>query len=190
MSYESDRNIAALGLGAVAIIQPDGDRIGLGLRCKLLRYQGPGYEGGPLDEAEDLVQETYLRAYRGFHGFEDGTNLRAELWIDAAGNDVGEIRRVLNSFLQFLEHDASDSIIVAATNHATSTSGPGVSDVATRWRTPRVTVPRPSTARKARPIAPWSSRATGMYFSIRSTSSCRLMRYSVIHVVVGLAPVL
>jgi AAA+ superfamily predicted ATPase len=33
-----------------------------------------------------------------------------------AGNDVGEIRRVLNSFLQFLERDDSDSIIVAATN--------------------------------------------------------------------------
>ena len=35
----------------------------------------------------------------------------------AAPNDVGEIRRVLNSFLQFLEEDASDSVIVAATNH-------------------------------------------------------------------------
>jgi len=34
----------------------------------------------------------------------------------AAGNDVGEIRRVLNSFLQFLERDDSESIIVAATN--------------------------------------------------------------------------
>jgi len=33
-----------------------------------------------------------------------------------AGNDVGEIRRVLNSFLQFLERDDSDSIIVAVTN--------------------------------------------------------------------------
>ncbi|MFO0809000.1 MAG: ATP-binding protein [Gemmataceae bacterium] len=32
-------------------------------------------------------------------------------------NDVGEIRRVLNSFLQFLEQDDSDSLIVAATNH-------------------------------------------------------------------------
>jgi SpoVK/Ycf46/Vps4 family AAA+-type ATPase len=32
-------------------------------------------------------------------------------------NDVGEIRRVLNSFLQFLENDDSDSIIIAATNH-------------------------------------------------------------------------
>jgi SpoVK/Ycf46/Vps4 family AAA+-type ATPase len=31
-------------------------------------------------------------------------------------NDVGEIRRVLNSFLQFLERDDSGSIVVAATN--------------------------------------------------------------------------
>jgi ATPase family associated with various cellular activities (AAA) len=32
-------------------------------------------------------------------------------------NDVGEIRRVLNSFLQFLEQDDSQSLIIGATNH-------------------------------------------------------------------------
>lgn len=32
-------------------------------------------------------------------------------------NDVGEIRRVLNSFLQFLENEDSESLIIAATNH-------------------------------------------------------------------------
>ncbi len=32
-------------------------------------------------------------------------------------NDVGEIRRVLNSFLMFLENDSSESLIIAATNH-------------------------------------------------------------------------
>ncbi len=32
------------------------------------------------------------------------------------GNDVGEIRRVLNSYLQFMEQDQSDSLILAATN--------------------------------------------------------------------------
>jgi SpoVK/Ycf46/Vps4 family AAA+-type ATPase len=37
-----------------------------------------------------------------------------------AGSDVGEIRRVLNSFLQFLEQDQSRSLIVAATNHPAS----------------------------------------------------------------------
>jgi SpoVK/Ycf46/Vps4 family AAA+-type ATPase len=31
-------------------------------------------------------------------------------------NDVGEMRRVLNSFLQFIEQDTSDSMIIAATN--------------------------------------------------------------------------
>jgi len=34
-----------------------------------------------------------------------------------SGNDVGEIRRVLNSFLQFFEEDSSESLIVCATNH-------------------------------------------------------------------------
>jgi SpoVK/Ycf46/Vps4 family AAA+-type ATPase len=34
----------------------------------------------------------------------------------SASNDVGEMRRILNSFLQFMERDDSDSIVVAATN--------------------------------------------------------------------------
>jgi SpoVK/Ycf46/Vps4 family AAA+-type ATPase len=43
--------------------------------------------------------------------------------VDAIGtqrsgpNDVGEIRRVLNSFLQFIENDDGPSLIIAATNH-------------------------------------------------------------------------
>ncbi len=31
-------------------------------------------------DAEDLVQDTYLRAYRGFAGFREGTNLRAWMY--------------------------------------------------------------------------------------------------------------
>lgn len=36
---------------------------------------------------------------------------------DRSGNDVGEARRILNSFLVFLENSSSESIIIAATNH-------------------------------------------------------------------------
>lgn len=36
---------------------------------------------------------------------------------DRAGNDVGEARRILNSFLVFLEEASAESIVVAATNH-------------------------------------------------------------------------
>lgn len=36
----------------------------------------------------------------------------------ALPNDTGEIRRILNSFLQFIEADNSESILIAATNHA------------------------------------------------------------------------
>lgn len=35
----------------------------------------------------------------------------------AAANDVGEIRRILNSFLQLVEQDQSNSVVIAATNH-------------------------------------------------------------------------
>lgn len=36
---------------------------------------------------------------------------------DRTGNDVGEARRILNSFLVFLENCGSESLIIAATNH-------------------------------------------------------------------------
>lgn len=36
---------------------------------------------------------------------------------DRTGNDVGEARRILNSFLVFLENSSSESLIIAVTNH-------------------------------------------------------------------------
>jgi SpoVK/Ycf46/Vps4 family AAA+-type ATPase len=57
----------------------------------------------------DALSET-----RGVYLFDEVDALAGDR---AAGNDVGEIRRVLNSFLQFLEVDTSDSLLVATTNH-------------------------------------------------------------------------
>jgi len=50
---------------------------------------------------------------RGVYLFDEFDAIGAER---GARNDVGEIRRVLNSFLQFLERDDSESIVIAATN--------------------------------------------------------------------------
>ena len=36
---------------------------------------------------------------------------------DRAGNDVGEARRILNSFLVFLDGAGAESVVIAATNH-------------------------------------------------------------------------
>ena len=55
-----------------------------------------------------------MTATRGVYFFDE---------FDAIGSkrserhDVGEIRRVLNSFLQFLEQDVSQGLVIAATNH-------------------------------------------------------------------------
>lgn len=51
---------------------------------------------------------------RGVYFFDEFDAIGSQRGI---ANDVGEIRRVLNSFLQMIEHDQSNSLIIAATNH-------------------------------------------------------------------------
>ena len=51
---------------------------------------------------------------RGVYFFDEVDALAGDR---TSGNDVGEIRRVLNSFLQFLDRDDSESVLIAATNH-------------------------------------------------------------------------
>jgi len=50
----------------------------------------------------------------GVYLFDEFDAIGADRSID---NEVGEMRRVLNAFLQFLEQDRSSSIIIAATNN-------------------------------------------------------------------------
>lgn len=52
---------------------------------------------------------------RGVYFFDEFDAIGSQRGI---ANDVGEIRRVLNSFLLMIEQDRSHSLIVAATNHA------------------------------------------------------------------------
>lgn len=55
-----------------------------------------------------------IQSTRGVYLFDEFDALGGER---GGANDVGEIRRVLNSFLQFLETDDSDSLLIGATNH-------------------------------------------------------------------------
>ena len=57
----------------------------------------------------DALSET-----RGVYLFDEVDALAGER---TRGNEVGEIRRVLNSFLQFLEFEETESLLIAATNH-------------------------------------------------------------------------
>lgn len=67
--------------------------------------------------------ETAAKLYAVFEAMQETRGVYLFDEFDAIGgergskNDVGEIRRVLNSFLQFLEQDESDSLVVAATNN-------------------------------------------------------------------------
>jgi len=57
----------------------------------------------------DAIEQT-----RGVYLFDEFDSIGSRRGMS---NDVGEIRRVLNSFLQMVEQDHSDSLLIAATNH-------------------------------------------------------------------------
>ena len=68
-----------------------------------------GETSAKLRQIFDLIKEK-----PGVYLFDEFDAIGSERTLD---NDVGEMRRVLNAFLQFIEQDTSDSLIIAATNH-------------------------------------------------------------------------
>lgn len=55
-----------------------------------------------------------IREVRGVYFFDEFDALGT---TRSSSNDVGEARRILNSFLQMIEQDDSNSVIICATNH-------------------------------------------------------------------------
>lgn len=68
-----------------------------------------GESGAKLRQIFNTIEE-----YKGVYLFDEFDAIGSERSLD---NDVGEIRRILNSFLQFIENDKSESLIIAATNN-------------------------------------------------------------------------
>lgn len=68
-----------------------------------------GETSAKLRQIFDLIQHE-----QGVYLFDEFDAIGGERSLD---NDVGEMRRVLNSFLQFIEQDNSESLIIAATNN-------------------------------------------------------------------------
>jgi RNA polymerase sigma-70 factor (ECF subfamily) len=52
---------------------------------------------GSSDEADDLVQETYLKAFRFFDSFEKGTNCKAWLFRIMKNSYINDYRKIKNS---------------------------------------------------------------------------------------------
>ncbi|MFA5520649.1 MAG: ATP-binding protein [Castellaniella sp.] len=68
-----------------------------------------GETAAKLRQIFDAINEV-----RGVYFFDEFDAIGSQRGL---ANDVGEIRRVLNSFLQMIESDKSHSLIIAATNH-------------------------------------------------------------------------
>ncbi len=69
-----------------------------------------GESSAKLRQVFDAISEV-----RGVYFFDEFDALGSQR---TTPNDVGEARRILNSFLQMIEQDDSNSVIVCATNHA------------------------------------------------------------------------
>src|SRR5258705_415624 len=96
-------------------------------------------------DAEDLVQETYLRAYRGFEGFKEGTNLKAWLYRILTNTYINQYRAAKRRPDQVDLDDVEDlylyrrlggieAAMAGPPSLATSTSAPPVRGVITlKW---------------------------------------------------------
>jgi SpoVK/Ycf46/Vps4 family AAA+-type ATPase len=82
----------------------------LSVRLDALITKFMGETAAKLRQVFDAITDV-----RGVYFFDEFDAIGSQRGL---ANDVGEIRRVLNSFLQMIESDHSNSLIVAATNHA------------------------------------------------------------------------
>ena len=86
------------------------------LKLPLFTVRYDGLIGKLMGETATRLRMIFeaIAIQRGVYFFDEFDAIGAQR---SGPNDVGEIRRVLNSFLQFLENDDGPSLVIAATNH-------------------------------------------------------------------------
>lgn len=73
-------------------------------------------------DAEDLVQETMLKAYAGFNTFSEGTNIRAWLFRIMTNTYINSLRRAQRRPSEYLTDHITDGQLAAQDRH--SSQGP------------------------------------------------------------------
>lgn len=71
-------------------------------------------------DAEDLVQETYLKAYSAFHQFEEGTNLKAWLYRILTNTYINSYRKRQRQPIQAPTDEITDWQLAEAESHTSS----------------------------------------------------------------------
>jgi RNA polymerase sigma-70 factor (ECF subfamily) len=71
-------------------------------------------------EAEDLLQETAAKAFAGFHGFRDGTNLGGWLYRILLNTHISGYRKQQRRPVQWLTDEITDGQLLAEARHSSS----------------------------------------------------------------------
>jgi len=69
-------------------------------------------------EAEDLLQETAVKAFAGFHGFRDGTNLGGWLYRILLNTHISGYRKQQRRPVQWLTDEITDGQLLAEARHS------------------------------------------------------------------------
>lgn len=88
------------------------NEVGLPLYTILMDRMVTKYMGETSAKLRQVFE--FIEQHQGVYLFDEFDAIGGKRSRD---NDVGEMRRVLNSFLQFIEHDSSNSLIIAASNN-------------------------------------------------------------------------